>query len=414
MKRLAGCLTKEMLVLGREAAEVVEATGVRPFRYRGLRGRLHQKSPCAVEATQVDKIVNADPVMFSETAVEVVASAREDIREKLNRLQLLALREGTTARFLRWCMGIMKIHRIAYATVPLLALLITAGTASAMEGRAWGDIHVQTMDGATYDFQAAGEYAASRSTDGDFEVQLRLESTGFSRYVSIVTAVAVLVDTTRASVALGRESVLFVDEQPMTLPRDGVLELPEGGRIERAKRGYEIYWSDGSILSIDVRKRHLNAFLRPAETRRSTLSGLFGNFNGIAADDVEASIANLGSNSDTQLRAGLTELARTLLADDEDERLLAQEESLFEYEPGQSTFSFRRPTPTREATAATLSASWRRRAKEACEEAGVTDPDLLEACIVDVGYTRDESFAETAVAVQARNVSNWDSEVATR
>ena len=311
-------------------------------------------------------------------------------------------------------MGIMKIHRIAYATLPLLALLITAGTASAMEGRAWGDIHVQTMDGATYEFQAAGEYAASRSTAGDFEVQLRLESTGFSRYVSIVTAVAVLVDTTRASVALGRESVLFVDEQPMTLPRDGVLELPDGGRIERAKRGYEIYWSDGSILSIDVRKRHLNAFLRPAETRRSTLSGLFGNFNGIAADDVEASIANLGSNSDTQLRAGLTELARTLLADDEDERLLAQEESLFEYEPGQSTFSFRRPTPTREATAATLSASWRRRAKEACEEAGVTDPDLLEACIVDVGYTRDESFAETAVAVQARNVSNWDSEVATR
>jgi hypothetical protein len=46
-----------------------------------------------------------------------------------------------------------------------------------------------------------------------------------------------------------------------------------------------------------------------------------------------------------------------------------------------------------------------------CKEAGVTDPDLLEACIVDVGYTRDESFAETAVAVQERDVSNWDSEL---
>ena len=306
-------------------------------------------------------------------------------------------------------------QRLVYTVLPLLALVSTAGPARAMEGRAWGDIHVQTMDGATYDFQAAGEFAASRSTAGDLEVQLRLESTGFSKYVSIVTAVAVLVDTTRASVALGREPMLFVDEQPTTLPADGVLELPDGGRIERSKRGYEIFWSDGSILSIDARKRHLNAFLRPAESRRSTLSGLFGNFNGSAADDVDAVTVAQSAGSLSGLHPALTDLARSLLtADNDDERLLAQEESLFEYEPGQSTFTFRRPTPTREATAATLPASWRRRAQEACEEAGVTDPDLLEACIVDVGYTRDESFADTAAAVQERDASNWDSKLAGR
>jgi hypothetical protein len=295
----------------------------------------------------------------------------------------------------------------------MLALATTAGTGFALEGRAWGDIHVQTMDGATYDVQAAGEFVASHSTAGDLEVQLRLESTGFSGYVSIATAVAVLVDTTRASVALGREPMLFVDEQPMTLP-DGGLELRDGGRIERSKRGYEIYWSDGSILSIDARKNHLNAFLRPAEARRSTLSGLFGNFNGSATDDVDAAIAALGSESLSGLHPGLADLARSLLADDDDGRLVAQEESLFEYKPGESTRTFRHPTPTREATSAALPVSWRRRAQEACEEAGVTAPDLLEACIVDVGYTRDESFADTAVAVQARDASNWDSQLARR
>jgi hypothetical protein len=208
--------------------------------------------------------------------------------------------------------------------------------------------------------------------------------------------------------------MLFVDGQPAALP-DGVLELPDGGRIERSKRGYEIYWSDGSILSVDVRKRHLNAFLRPAESRRSTLSGLFGNFNGSAADDVDAVTVAQSAGSLSGLHPALTELARSLLtADNDDERLLTQEESLFEYEPGQSTFTFRRPAPTREATAATLPASWRRRAQEACEEAGVTDPDLLEACIVDVGYTRDESFADTAAAVQERDASNWDSKLAGR
>ena len=106
-----------------------------------------------------------------------------------------------------------------------------------------------------------------------------------------------------------------------------------------------------------MRKRHLNAFLRPAETRRSTLSGLFGNFNGIAADDVEASIANsrFGLSCAAELghcRPGEGSASPTKRTP----RLLQQEESLFEYEPGQST---RGPsgnrTPTREATSAALS-----------------------------------------------------------
>ena len=111
----------------------------------------------------------------------------------------------------------MMKQLLVYTALPLLALVSTAGPARAMEGRAWGDIHVQTLDGATYDFQAAGEFVASRSTAGDLEVQLRLESTGFSNYVSIVTAVAVLVDTSRASVALRREPMLSVEGQPVTL-----------------------------------------------------------------------------------------------------------------------------------------------------------------------------------------------------
>jgi len=306
----------------------------------------------------------------------------------------------------------MKKQLLAYTALSLLTLVSIAGPARAMEGRAWGDIHVQTLDGATYDFQAAGEFIASRSTAGDLEVQLRLESTGFSNYVSIVTAVAVLVDTSRASVALRREPMLSVEGQPVALSPGGSLDLPEGGRIERSKRGYEIFWSDGSNLFIKVAQGHLNTFLRPVLTRRSTLSGLFGNFNGGAMDDVDAvtAIAALGSGTGSRLQPGLAELARSLFFDDDNGWLVAQQTSLFEYAPGQNTRTFRRPMPKREASVAGLPASWRRQARAACEEAGVTDRDLLDACIVDVGYTRDESFAETAVAVQARNDSSWESD----
>jgi hypothetical protein len=308
----------------------------------------------------------------------------------------------------------MMKQLFVYTALPLLALVSTAGPARAMEGRAWGDIHVQTMDGAIYPFQAAGEFVASRSADGDFEVQLRLESTGFSSYVSIATAVAMQVDSTRALVALGREPMLTVDEKPVVLQPGGGRDLPEGGRIDRSEKGYEIYWSDGSSLSIGVGSGHLNAYLRPSLTRKGTLSGLFGNFNGNALDDVDVTTAVLGSGSPAGLSPALAELARTLLLDEEHGWLVAQETSLFEYKPGQSTRTFRKPTPKREATVAGLPVTWRRQARAACEEAGVTHRDLLEACIVDVGYTRDESFVETAVAVQARNDSNWDSERATR
>jgi hypothetical protein len=310
----------------------------------------------------------------------------------------------------------MKKQLLVYTALPLLALFSTAGPAHAIEGRAWGDIHVQTLDGATYDFQAAGEFVASRSTAGDLEVQLRLESTGFSNYVSIVTAVAVLVDASRASVTLRREPMLSVDGQPLTLSPGGSLDLPQGGRIERSKQGYEIFWSDGSSLFIKVAKGHLNAFLRPALTRRSTLSGLFGNFNGSAMDDIDAvtAIASLGSGAGSGLQPGLAELARSLFFDDDNGWLVAQQTSLFEYAPGQNTRTFRRPMPKREASTGGLPASWRRQAEAACEEAGVTDRDLLEACIVDVGYTRDESFATTAAAVQARNDSDWESDLERR
>lgn len=300
-------------------------------------------------------------------------------------------------------------RRLVHTALPLLALVSAAGLVRAEEGRAWGDIHVQTMDGAIYAFQAAGEFVASRSTAEDFEVQLRLESTGFSSYVSIVTAVAVLVDTSRASIALGREPMLSVEEQPVSLfPGDGH-DLPEGGRIERSQQGYEIFWRDGSGLSLHVGNGHINAFLRPAVTRRDTLSGLFGNFNGSSADDIDAMTAVTAmAASGSALEAGIAELARSMFFDDDHEWLVSQPTSLFEYAPGQSTRTFRKPAPKKEATAAGLPPSWRRQARATCDEAGVTDPELLEACIIDVGYTRDESFADTAAAVQARNRLNTE------
>jgi hypothetical protein len=99
--------------------------------------------------------------------------------------------------------------------------------------------------------------------------------------------------------------------------------------IERSHQGYEIVWRDGSSLSISVGNSHLNAFLRPAVTRRGTLSGLFGNFNGNSADDIDV-VTAIGA-SGSGLEASLAEFARSLVLDDDHEWLVSQPTSLFEY-----------------------------------------------------------------------------------
>jgi hypothetical protein len=76
---------------------------------------------------------------------------------------------------------------------------------------------------------------------------------------------------------------------------------------------------------------------------------------------------------------------------------IAQAESLFDYRNRETTDSLTdRTFPHRLATATSLPPDTRQQAEAACAPAGVTDPILLEGCIVDVGFTSDASLAAGA------------------
>jgi len=78
---------------------------------------------------------------------------------------------------------------------------------------------------------------------------------------------------------------------------------------------------------------------------------------------------------------------------------ITDEESLFDYEGTDSTATFTdMGFPTSIVRVADLTAEQRDTAAAICQSAGVTDPILLDACILDVALTADAGFADGALA----------------
>ena len=80
---------------------------------------------------------------------------------------------------------------------------------------------------------------------------------------------------------------------------------------------------------------------------------------------------------------------------------ISNAESLFDYGAGQTTETFTDLTyPDAPATPQTLPPAARASATATCNLFGLTTPELLDACIVDVGLTGDADFATTAAEAQ--------------
>jgi hypothetical protein len=81
---------------------------------------------------------------------------------------------------------------------------------------------------------------------------------------------------------------------------------------------------------------------------------------------------------------------------------IRQRQSLFDYRKGRTTRSYTKLRfPSRPLTVGSLPRALRRRAARICRQAGVTDPQVLENCILDVAATGDRAFARDAVTLEA-------------
>lgn len=260
-------------------------------------------------------------------------------------------------------------------------------------GMSNGDPHLRTLDGRHYDFQAVGEFVALATDDGDVEVQLRLAAAFGSRLVSINAAVAARLSGDVVEFGFEPDGTprLLVDGaavafDPQVLPGGGQLSVTSGAR------GPHLYVDlpDGSWLAVIYRQAGLGVRLSLADQWQGRTNGLLGDFDGDEGND----LMPRGGGSPL---AGLTydELYPAFA----DSWRISDAESLFTYPTGLGTADFTDLTmPERQVTAADLPN--RTAAEIVCRRAGVTEPQLLEDCVLDVGLTGQAAFAESAAVAQ--------------
>lgn len=256
-------------------------------------------------------------------------------------------------------------------------------------GEGWGDVHLITFDRLAYDFQGVGEFVLARSLDDSLEIQTRMRPWRTSRVVSVNSAVVMNVIGDRVGIYIDRDPVLYINGVSTLL--DGELTLPNGGYVSHSFDTYNITWPDGTLVEIHQDCSYLDIKIFLSESRRGRVEGLLGNFNGDQADDLVTQDGVVLDHSPS--------LAELYQQYGESWRIV-QEESLFDYLEGTTTETYTdRTFPGSFVSTTILSDSQRQEAEQICRDAGVTDPVILEACILDVGITGDRCFSEFPVSV---------------
>ncbi len=257
------------------------------------------------------------------------------------------------------------------------------------EGRTVNDPHLYTFDGFAYDFQAAGEFVLARSLDGEFLVQTRQRPWGTSNAVAVNGAVAMKVGGSRLGFYAGDAPAVRYDGEILAVGDGETVDLADGVSLTRTGNIYQVNWPGEDAAQVRVSAgRWINLTVYPAAAHAGRLEGLLGDFNGARGDDIKP---RDGAPLDTSRPISVTDIYGVF----GDSWRLSQEESLFDYEPGETTQTFTIPGfPSRHLTLADVDPEARALAESACGARDFASPVVLEDCLFDVGVTGERGFAE--------------------
>ncbi|WP_446009418.1 lectin-like domain-containing protein [Candidatus Electrothrix sp.] len=259
-------------------------------------------------------------------------------------------------------------------------------------GSSSGDPHIFTFGRSKYDFQAVGEFILLQSTvnPAEMSIQIRQGSWISSNHIAGNKVVAMSVAGDLVVFNVASNPRLFINNAPVTMADKEVRQLSNGCKIYAANQWrYWVIWKDNSMAEVKMYNKHLDISVSLPDSRKGLVKGLLGNID----DD---------KTNDLQTRDGSTTFdISTELTKDElynqfgNSWRITQEESLFTYAEGEDTATYTDLNfPYELVKADDLSATVRTNAEQTCRDAGITDPILLQDCILDVGVTGDATFAD--------------------
>ncbi len=247
-------------------------------------------------------------------------------------------------------------------------------------GSSSGDPHIVTLDGLTYDLQAAGDVVLLETTDGRVTIQARYHRTAPEHPYSWVDGVALGLGDARVAIDglhLRGQPTLTVDGATVELDDLGWVAF-DGGVVHRRGGTTTIVLDEGGGLRVRGSSVEVAASLDWA----GEVTGTYGNGDGDPTND-------LARRDGTVIDPGDPDALYGAWLDD---WLVAPEESLF---PKPFDVEAWGPVrPAQQLTLADLPAADVVTASAVCAEAGLTAGAGLEECTFDVALTGDETLAD--------------------
>ena len=263
--------------------------------------------------------------------------------------------------------------------------------------RSGGDPHFDTFDGLAFDFHGAGEFVLVEATGGEpFQIQARQEPmAGNCPGVAINTGMATKIGDTRIAVYAGEEARFLIDGGPADLP-GGIQTFPGGGSVEEVDEDtFQLYWPTGEGLHITPRWSNasgaylLDLVVALPDNRAGQVQGLLGDYNGDPATDIRP---RGGEPFEAPVQW------EDLTFDFGHSWRIDPEESLFDYESGESNSSFTNESfPAQPTRLEDLPEDSREHAEGVCSDAGIENEAAFRGCVIDVVCTGSDSLADSHV-----------------
>jgi hypothetical protein len=247
-------------------------------------------------------------------------------------------------------------------------------------GKTFNDPHIITFDAALHGLQTVGEFWLVRSEGLD----IQMRTAPLASNVTTISAVAL--DIGGHTLHVDRDAV-FVDGEQI---EGGDVFTLDIGDVTATGRGGIVTVTDGvEWVEIDATRSAMAVLVAPPDAP----VGLLGDADANPQNDVVGPNGEMpvGEPDSAEWQRSLGDLWR-----------ITQDESLFQYEAGESTETF--TDRSQPAGLPDIDPSERLRAELVCSVAGVTDPVLLEMCVLDVavlGVTAAEEFSFPTARLEA-------------